>query len=82
MDYLKVSSYELASPQARRVILLYSGGLDSSVMIKWLQENYGCEVVALTVDLGQPGADLEAVRRKALAIGACKAIVADALKKK
>ena len=77
MDYQKVSSYELASPQVGKVVLLYSGGLDSSVMIRWLHENYGCDVVALTVNLGQPGADLEAIRRKALDIGACKAIVAD-----
>jgi argininosuccinate synthase len=51
-------------------LLLYSGGLDTSVMLKWIQEAYGAEVIALTVDLGQPGEDFEAVRAKALELGA------------
>lgn len=59
-----------------KVILAYSGGLDTSVAIRWLQENYGLEVVALAVDLGQPG-DLEAVREKALRIGAADALTLD-----
>lgn len=59
-----------------KVILAYSGGLDTSVAIRWLQENYDLEVVALAADLGQPG-DLEAVRKKALDIGAVDALILD-----
>lgn len=62
---------------ARRVVLAYSGGLDTSVAIKWIQEEYGAEVITLTLDLGQP-IDLEAVRKKALDIGAVDAVVVDA----
>ncbi|MDI6717328.1 MAG: argininosuccinate synthase, partial [Actinomycetota bacterium] len=52
-----------------RIVLAYSGGLDTSVAIKWLQENYDLEVVAVAVDIGQ-GGDLEAIKDKALHIGA------------
>ena len=52
------------------MLLLYSGGLDTSVMLKWIQDQYEAEVVALTVDLGQPGEDFEVVRDKALRLGA------------
>lgn len=58
------------------VVLAYSGGLDTSVAIRWLQERYDMDVVALAADLGQPG-DLEAIRRKALDIGAVDAVVID-----
>lgn len=58
------------------VILAYSGGLDTSVAIKWLEDRYGLQVVALAADLGQPG-DMEAIRRKALDIGAVDAITLD-----
>ncbi|WP_287153872.1 argininosuccinate synthase [Candidatus Solincola tengchongensis] len=58
------------------VILAYSGGLDTSVAIRWLQENYDLEVVALAADLGQPG-DLEALREKALSLGAMDAVTLD-----
>lgn len=61
----------------RRIVLAYSGGLDTSVIIPWLREHYGAEVVALTVDVGQ-GEDLEAVRAKALASGASRVHVVDA----
>ena len=61
-----------------RVLLLYSGGLDTSVMLKWIREQYDAEVVALTVNLGQPGEDYEVVRGKALAIGALECHVVDA----
>ena len=60
----------------KKVILAYSGGLDTSVILKWLQETYGCEVVAFCADLGQ-GEDLKAVKAKALAIGASKVYVED-----
>jgi len=57
-------------------VLAYSGGLDTSVAIRWLQEKYGMEVVALAADLGQPG-DLEEIRLKALRIGAADAVTLD-----
>ena len=60
----------------RKVVLAYSGGLDTSVMIPWLKERYGCSVVAVTVDVGQ-GEDLQAVAEKALASGADEAYVED-----
>ncbi len=59
-----------------KVVLAYSGGLDTSVAIRWLQENYGLEVVALAVDLGQPG-DLGEIREKALRLGAADAVTLD-----
>jgi len=60
-----------------KIILAYSGGLDTSIAIKWLQEEYNCDVVALAVDVGQ-GGDLEAVKDKALKIGAIESYVVDA----
>jgi argininosuccinate synthase len=61
----------------KRVVLAYSGGLDTSVAVRWLGEQLGVEVVALAVDVGQ-GGDLEAVRRRALEAGAVEAVVVDA----
>jgi argininosuccinate synthase len=60
----------------KKVVLAYSGGLDTSIIIPWLKETYGCEVVAMIGDLGQRE-DLEAARRKALATGASSAHVED-----
>lgn len=60
-----------------KVVLAYSGGLDTSVAIKWLQEKYNLDVIALAVDVGQ-GKDLEEVKEKALKIGALESIVVDA----
>ncbi|MEN1970164.1 argininosuccinate synthase [Lentibacillus sp. N15] len=60
-----------------KIVLAYSGGLDTSVSIKWLQEKYNYDVIALAIDLGEEK-DLEAVRQKALDVGAIKAIVIDA----
>ncbi len=59
------------------VVLLYSGGLDTSIMVKYIQEEYNADVVTLTLDLGQPGVDLEVTKQKALDIGAEKAFVLD-----
>src|ERR1019366_413742 len=58
----------------KRVVLAYSGGLDTSIIIPWLRENYGCEVIAMVGNVGQ-GDDYAAVRRKALASGAPKGFV-------
>jgi argininosuccinate synthase len=63
---------------AKRAALAYSGGLDTSVAVKWMQENLGCEVVAVAVDVGQEGGDMEAVRERALAAGAVDSVVIDA----
>jgi argininosuccinate synthase len=60
----------------KKVVLAYSGGLDTSIIIPWLKETYGCEVIAMIGDLGQRE-DLEAARRKALATGAGSAYVED-----
>ena len=59
-----------------KVVLAYSGGLDTSIILKWLQERYGCEVVAFTADLGQ-GEELEPARRKAERLGAAAVRVED-----
>ncbi len=60
----------------KKVVLAYSGGLDTSIIIPWLKENYGCEVIAMIGDVGQQE-DLEAARKKALATGASSACVED-----
>ncbi len=66
----------------KRVVLAYSGGLDTSVAVRWLMEHHGVEVVAVAVDVGQGagagGEDWEAVRQRALAAGAVEAVVVDA----
>src|SRR3954471_7726881 len=74
----KTASYEAVPGEVGRVLLLYSGGLDTSVMLKWIQDEYEAEVVALTVDLGQPGEDFEVVKGKALQLGALDCKVVDA----
>ncbi len=60
----------------RKVVLAYSGGLDTSVAVRWIAEKYRCEVVCFCADIGQ-AEDLEGARAKALAVGANKALVAD-----
>jgi argininosuccinate synthase len=62
----------------QRVVLAYSGGLDTSVAIGWIAEQTGAEVIALAVDVGQGGEDMEAVKARALACGAAEALVVDA----
>jgi argininosuccinate synthase len=74
----RTASYEADPEQVHRVLLLYSGGLDTSVMLKWIQDSYGAEVVCLTVNLGQPGEDYEVIEGKALALGALECHVVDA----
>ncbi len=61
-----------------RVVLAYSGGLDTSVAIGWIAEQTGAEVIALAVDVGQGGEDLDTIRERALACGAAAAEVVDA----
>src|SRR5215207_882013 len=74
----KTASYEAEPGEVGRVLLLYSGGLDTSVMLKWIQDEYEAEVVALTVNLGQPDEDYDVVRGKALQLGALDCHVVDA----
>ena len=62
---------------ADKVVLAYSGGLDTSVSIKWIPEKYGLDVITLTVDVGNER-DMEAIQAKALKVGAKKALVVDA----
>ena len=61
-----------------RVILAYSGGLDTSVAIPYLAEQTGAEVVAVAIDVGQGGEDVEVIRKRALACGAVESEVVDA----
>src|SRR3954465_9667208 len=75
---IKTASYQAEPGGVGRVLLLYSGGLDTSVMLKWIQDEYEAEVVALTVNLGQPGEDYEVVKGKALQLGALDCHVVDA----
>src|ERR671930_1978268 len=75
---IKTASYEAEPGEVGRVLLLYSGGLDTSVMLKWIQDEYEAEVVALTINLGQPGEDYDVVKGKAEQLGAVAAEVVDA----
>jgi argininosuccinate synthase len=63
-------------PQVKKVVLAYSGGLDTSVILTWLKENYGCEVICYTADIGQ-GEELSGLPAKAMATGASKIIIED-----
>jgi argininosuccinate synthase len=63
-------------PQVKKAVLAYSGGLDTSVIIPWLRENYGCEVIAYAADLGQEE-EIEGLEEKALKTGASKAYIED-----
>ncbi len=60
----------------KKIVLAYSGGLDTSVILPWLREKYDCEVIAFAAELGQ-GDELEGIKKKALASGASKCVVAD-----
>src|SRR4051812_34694817 len=74
----RVASYQADPAQVGRVLLLYSGGLDTSVMLRWIQETYEAEIVTLTVNLGQPDEDYDVVTGKAKDLGAIEAVVVDA----
>lgn len=62
--------------QFKKVVLAYSGGLDTSIIIPWLKENYGCEVIAVAADVGQ-GAELSGLEEKAIKTGASKLYIED-----
>ncbi len=78
IDDKPTASYEADPAEVRRVLLLYSGGLDTSVMLKWIQDSYEAEVVCLTVNLGQPGEDYDVIADKAKRLGALECRVVDA----
>ncbi|MGC8785829.1 MAG: argininosuccinate synthase [Anaerolineae bacterium] len=61
----------------KKVVLAYSGGLDTSVIVPWLKENYGCEVITFTADVGQGAEELVGLEEKAIASGASKAYIKD-----
>jgi argininosuccinate synthase len=65
-----------AAKSVKKVVLAYSGGLDTSVILKWLQDTYGCEVVTFTADIGQ-GGELEPARRKARKLGVKQIFIED-----
>lgn len=77
-QHTRAASYLAEKGEVKRVLLLYSGGLDTSVMLKWIADEYEAEVVTLTVNLGQPGEDYEAVEAKARQIGAVDCYTVDA----
>ena len=66
----------MLSGQIKKIVLAYSGGLDTSIILKWLQENYDCEVVTFTADLGQ-GEELEPARQKAEMLGIKEIFIED-----
>jgi len=74
----RVAGYQADPERIARVLLLYSGGLDTSVMLHWIQARYGAEIVTLTVELGQPDEDWDAVTGKARDMGAIETVVVDA----
>ena len=64
-------------PQVKKVVLAYSGGLDTSVIVPWLKENYGCEVVCFCADIGQGDEDMRGLEQKAINSGASQCIIHD-----
>jgi len=72
-----MSGYKPPEGKFDKVVLAYSGGLDTSVIVPWLRENYGCEVITFTADLGQGGDELIGLEEKAVASGASKAHIVD-----
>lgn len=67
----------MSTSKVNKVVLAYSGGLDTSVIVPWLRENYGCEVIAFCANLGQDEAELEGLAEKAIASGASKVYIED-----
>ena len=66
-----------SKPSVKKVVLAYSGGLDTSVIVPWLKENYGCEVVCFCADVGQGDEDLSGLEQKALKSGASEFVIHD-----
>jgi argininosuccinate synthase len=77
-NYVKIASHEAKKGEFKKCLLLYSGGLDTSVMLKWIQEEYNCEVITLTIDIGQTSDNLLEIKEKAINLGAKNSIIYDA----
>jgi len=75
---MKIASHEAKKWEFTKCLLLYSGWLDTSMMLKWIQDEYECEVVALTIDIGQTADDLDAIKQKWLDLWAKDVIVYNA----
>ncbi len=67
----------MSKPEVKKAVLAYSGGLDTSVIVPWLRENYGCEVICFCANIGQEADELEGLVEKGLASGASKVVVKD-----
>ncbi len=67
----------MSEEKVNKIVLAYSGGLDTSVILPWLKEKYGCEVVALVADVGQGAGELDGIEQKATDSGASKCVIAD-----
>ncbi len=76
-NYKKIASHEAHKGEFDKTVLLYSGGLDTSVMLKWIKETYDSDIIALTIDIGQ-NEDLGPIKQKALDLGAKEAYIIDA----
>jgi argininosuccinate synthase len=77
LDPSKKGVIPVSDSSVNKVVLAYSGGLDTSVIVPWLRENYNCEVICFCADIGQGGAELKGLEEKALASGASKVYVED-----
>jgi len=77
-NYHKVASHEAQKGTFEKCLLLYSGGLDTSIMLKWIKEEYECDVIALAIDLGQNADNMDQIKDKAMDLGASEAILYDA----
>lgn len=77
MTYKKIASHEAEKWTFSKCLLLYSGGLDTSMMLKWIQEEYECEIIALTMDIWQTADDLEFIKAKGLKLWAKEVIIYD-----
>src|SRR5438128_10870533 len=72
------AAYSSGAPMPRKIVLAYSGGLDTSIIVPWLKENYhGASVICVAADIGQGSEELAGVRAKALASGADECFVED-----
>lgn len=80
IGYKKIATHEAKKWEFSKCLLLYSGGLDTSVMLKWIQEEYDCEVIALTIDIWQTADNLDEIKQKGFDLWAKDVIVYDAKK--
>ena len=74
---LEKGDLPMSKPHVNKVVLAYSGGLDTSVIVPWLRENYDCEVICFCANIGQEGDELKGLEKKALASGASKVYIED-----